>query len=202
MSWQQTFTGQKVDLEFPNPDSIRIEDIAHALSHICRFAGNTPKFYSVAQHSILVSKHLAKHWNKEITDPDAYWTLRLYGLLHDCAETYIGDIPRQAKQFSPEISRLELNIQRVAFQQLIPSFVLQCSYWNVHAFVKEADNIILAWEGKSLFDKCVDNWHLDLGVAPPRGCIFPEQNPRKMEKAFLAEYRRLYKSAVARGGPP
>lgn len=54
-SWILTASGRHIDLLAPCPDEIMIEDIALGLSRECRFSGQTREFYSVAQHSVLVS---------------------------------------------------------------------------------------------------------------------------------------------------
>lgn len=77
--WFITLTGRKVHLWDPQPDQICLEDIAGALSRICRFGGMISRHYSVAQHSVLVS-HLCP--------PD----LAQIGLLHDATEAYLGDV--------------------------------------------------------------------------------------------------------------
>ncbi len=80
-----TCTGRSVHILNPRPEEIDIEDVAHALSHACRFAGHVPAFYSVAQHSILVSELL-----------DA--RTALWGLLHDASEAYLHDLTRPLKR--------------------------------------------------------------------------------------------------------
>lgn len=84
-TWIQTFSGRKFHPLSPDPEQIVIEDIAHALSNLCRFAGHVRKFYSVAQHSVLVSLH-------------CYPDNALAGLLHDASEAYLLDMPRPLKQ--------------------------------------------------------------------------------------------------------
>lgn len=85
--WMQTASGRTVALTAVSPAAISIRDIAAHLSKICRFAGACNQFYSVAQHSILVSNLVFE------LGPDA----ALYGLLHDGHEAYIGDITQPAK---------------------------------------------------------------------------------------------------------
>jgi len=80
----QTCTGKRFDLLDSDPESICIEDIAHSLSHQSRFTGHCKWFYSVALHSILVC---------EKAEPQD----KLYALLHDAAEAYIGDISTPLK---------------------------------------------------------------------------------------------------------
>jgi uncharacterized protein len=81
----RTFTGIYVNVFEPTEDMICIEDIAHALSHQCRFGGHLPKFYSVAKHSILCAQ-LARRDEK------------LAALLHDSAEAYLLDVPTPIKR--------------------------------------------------------------------------------------------------------
>jgi 5'-deoxynucleotidase YfbR-like HD superfamily hydrolase len=77
-TWLPTFTGGQLDPLNPDESHIRIEDIAHALSNLCRWNGHCRHFYSVAEHSIRVSH--------SVPSKDALW-----GLLHDAAEAYLGD---------------------------------------------------------------------------------------------------------------
>jgi hypothetical protein len=75
-----TFSGVLFRPLLPNPDDIRIADIAHALSQQYRFAGHTRTFYSVAEHSVRVSL---------LCRPDD----ALWGLLHDASEAFLTDVP-------------------------------------------------------------------------------------------------------------
>jgi hypothetical protein len=79
----QTFTGKKFWPLDPDPADIDIQDIAHALSLQCRWTGHCREFYSVAQHSCLVSDY----------SKDKKW-----GLLHDASEAYLIDLARPVKK--------------------------------------------------------------------------------------------------------
>jgi len=80
--WMTTATGRKVWPLDLRPDEVDLEDIAIALSNLCRFGGRCRQFYSVAQHSLWVADQV-----KELR-PE----LELCALLHDAAEAYVGDV--------------------------------------------------------------------------------------------------------------
>lgn len=84
-----TFSGRQLDLDQCPPESIFVEDVAAALSKICRFGAQVTAFYSVAQHAVLVHDILTE----ELDRPD----LALLGLHHDSHEAFVGDIPSPLK---------------------------------------------------------------------------------------------------------
>jgi hypothetical protein len=107
--WIETFTGKQFWALDPRPDDICIEDIAHALSNICRFNGHCKHFYSVAQHSINVANRLKeKGYDKDI---------QLYGLLHDASEAYLCDIPCPIKKYLSKYKKYETNLQNMIYEK-------------------------------------------------------------------------------------
>jgi 5'-deoxynucleotidase YfbR-like HD superfamily hydrolase len=76
-----TFSGSKVN--YLKPTHVDLDDIALGLSRMPRFAGQTPRVYSVAQHCILVGE---------------LCSYRLYGLIHDAQEALLCDLPTPAKE--------------------------------------------------------------------------------------------------------
>lgn len=94
MSFIQTLSGKHFDYLNAQTDDVDIEDIATALSNICRFAGHLPEFYSVAQHSVLCS---------QIVPPEYAFE----ALMHDAAEAYCQDIPAPLKRLLPDYRRIE-----------------------------------------------------------------------------------------------
>ena len=96
----RTYTGLAFDLKEMNPDTICIEDIAHALSNTARFGGHLPKTYSVAQHSI------ETFYNAPPGE-------ELEALMHDTSEAYIGDMPSPFKKMIPEYRKIEDKLMAV-----------------------------------------------------------------------------------------
>lgn len=89
MTWIHTRTGKAVDLLNPQPDQICIADIAHSLAHQCRYTGHASRFYSVAEHSVLVADALMA----ETKSRELAWA----GLMHDAHEAYTGDVASPIK---------------------------------------------------------------------------------------------------------
>lgn len=94
-----TYTGRLFNVLAPRAADVDIQDIAHALSNSCRWGGHCSVFYSVAQHSVQVSRH--------VPAADALWAL-----LHDAAEAYLVDVPRPIKRLLPDYQEMEEQIMR------------------------------------------------------------------------------------------
>lgn len=92
-AWQRMLSGRRLDLLDPSPLDIEIADIAHGLSFVARWNGQTlgdwP--YCVAEHSLLVER-LFHRANPGLS---AHW--RLAALLHDAPEYVLGDMISPAK---------------------------------------------------------------------------------------------------------
>lgn len=87
-AWQRMLSGRRLDLLDPSPLDIEIADIAHGLSRVARWNGQTTgdHAFSVAQHSLLVETIFCQ------LSPGASPEARLSALLHDAAEYVIGDM--------------------------------------------------------------------------------------------------------------
>ncbi len=110
---------------------IHLFDIAHALSNLCRFNGHVKRFYSVGEHSLYVSTLLDSR------------ELQRWGLMHDAAEAYLGDIVRPIKHKMPEFRAIEDRL----LQRIAKRFGL---VWPIPPEVFDADDIMLATEFRDL----------------------------------------------------
>lgn len=171
MTWIQTYTGIAYDLQNPDPNSINLPDVAHALSQINRFTGHTREPYSVAQHSVLVAGILQDQG-------ESTGVIRA-GLLHDAHEAYIGDVSSPVKRALGEWSRespfSELEERHALAMQTRFRFV-PC------AKVKRADLIALVTEARDLMGPPPKPWGID--VQPLRGKIWP-MSPETARTRFL-----------------
>ena len=96
----ETFTGIKFDFLNPKLDQIDIEDIAHSLSMQVRYTGHCSKFYSIAEHCLLVSYMCSDEF-------------KLYGLLHDASEAYLTDVASPIKPFLQNYKMMECKVMNV-----------------------------------------------------------------------------------------
>ena len=178
--WIQTYTGKAAWLFEPGRNDYDIVDIAHALANLCRFNGHCRRFYSVAQHSVILSHAVAPGH-------------ALWGLLHDAAEAYLGDVTQPFKE------HLDVAVPN-AFGYRRPFHVVE--RWHERritaAFgldgrepeqVKEADLRLLATEVRDLMTPdCAETWSW-LPEPYPRA-IIPLQ-PEIAEQAFLHRFEAL-----------
>lgn len=165
--WMQTFTkGQFWPMD-PRVDEIHIEDIAHALSNICRYGGHCRKFYSVAEHSCHVSDSLPPHY-------------ALDGLLDDAAEAYIGDMIRPIKYSIPVYQELD----EVISIQIRKRFGLtRCR----RPEVMTVDNAILFDESEQVMGGQVVDWKLP---GKPLGIKIQFWTPERAEREFMDRFHK------------
>ncbi len=169
MSWIQTYTGRQFYPAEPRPSDIDIADIAHSLSLQCRFNGHCGVFYSVAEHCVRVSRAVDRR--------HAMW-----GLLHDAAEAYVGDLPRPVKHCLPEFSRIEDRLLRT----IVEHFGLS---WPMPEQVRLYDDVLLATECRDLMRSPPAPWGLAVHPLPQR--IEPLPDSASAEKQFLERFAEL-----------
>jgi hypothetical protein len=146
--WIETYTGDKFNFtHIQDISEINIEDIGHSLGNLCRYTGHCHYFYSVAQHSVLVSYLVPKE--------KAAW-----GLLHDAAEAYLGDMSSPLKLLNPSYKLLEQAVMnRIANRFNLPIF-----FWE-DKDVKLADTSQLKIEAFYLLPNQGKDWHF------PDNCV-------------------------------
>lgn len=101
----QLYSGKPFYPNDPRSEEIDIEDIAHSLSNQCRYNGHTKRFYSVAEHSVLVSEMVAQKTNNI--------NIIQQGLMHDAPEAYVGDVIRPLKIQLTEWEKFEIPVWKV-----------------------------------------------------------------------------------------
>jgi hypothetical protein len=154
----ETATGGRFYPFDPRPDEVRLEDVAAGLAHTCRFGGHCIEFYSVAAHSLHVSRHLA----------DCGPRLQAYGLLHDAAEAYLGDLPRPIKAEFPAFETAEERVLEAVWTAVD----LPPPPDDEWATVMAADDRLLAYEASELLaDGSWADDPPDLGYDLSRGAV-------------------------------
>lgn len=164
-TWLPTFSGGQLDPLDPDPAQIRIVDIAHALSNLCRWNGHCRAFYSVAEHSLRVSH--------AVPAKDALW-----GLLHDAAEAYLGDFVSPLKHHTPcgeEYQRHEATLLDALAQKFGLCLPMPAS--------------ILRADHEQLQDEI--HWLIDPTTPLDRRQQIVTMPPLQAELEFLNRYREL-----------
>lgn len=183
VSYIRTYSGGKFWPLDPHPDDLRIEDIAHALSNLCRWTGHSRKFYSVAQHCCLVSDNLPP-------------SLQLEGLLHDASEAYLSDLSRPIKH-AAGLGEIYRKVEGRIEKSLATKFGFSLSQ---SPEVKIVDNQLLYTEARDLMQGFV--WSKDSASTNQTGepkylskKIEP-WSPKKAEREFLKRFYLLTGNSI------
>lgn len=178
----QTRNGHAFDPKIKKIDVIELDDIAHALSNICRYSGHCSEFYSVAEHSVLVSRIVRKLWPDDI---QAIWA----GLLHDATEAYVGDMTTPLKILMPQFMDIENKIA----EDVAEKFKIQWTKQTTER-VKVADLTALSTEARLLFEN-VSHWDMIRNYEPLDDLLnlnFP-LTPKNARKLFEREFVKIQK---------
>jgi len=172
----QTVSGRWVNPFDPDPDQLDAGDIARALANVCRFGGHSRSFYSVAQHSVIVSR-LVEERGGDAEDAFA-------ALMHDATEAYLGDMPHPLKHRSPlgaaykaAEDHLESALRaRFAIKRDVPE-------------IKRVDRALLAAERRAF---SAERWHWpELEGVEPLDVELTAWPPDEAARAFAERYAEL-----------
>lgn len=188
--WIATASGGKFDFAEPRAEDVKVEDVAHALSLVCRFAGHVRRLYSVAEHCCRAHDLVA-----ELSDPTAppaeRLALRRWALCHDAAEAYLGDVTAPLKSMLPDYRAIEAAVEKAVFE------ALGCA-GSMPLVVKHADRVLCVTEARDLLPPPPEPWGYE-GCAPLPGRIAP-CSPAQAEEEFMTRWETIaHEGAALRG---
>ena len=187
-NWIQTASAAQLYPLDPQPDEIRIQDIAHQLAMTCRWAGAVRLYYSVAEHSVRVSYEVERHVAVN-GDPEHVRLAALAGLLHDAEEYVFGDMPRPIK-YEPFMSgyrTASAQLRRAIFRR----FGVPVEHWE-DAVVKRFDDVLLATEKRDLMYPSPAPHDL---LPPPLRSRIEPWTWSEAEQRFMSRFAELYRHA-------
>lgn len=178
-------SGTYLDLADPDCSKIAPIDIASGLRQL-RFAGQTPRPYTIAQHSLLVLR-LVEPVAAQISRESGMAMCRC-ALLHDAAEAFIHDVTRPLKALLPDYRAIEQ-----LFEDRLNTHL--GVVWNKprREIIKRADLQALAIERRELFG-CRDPWPVLEGIENENllrislGRVWPAE---EAEERFLEAFAAL-----------
>lgn len=162
----------------PRVDEVKIEDIAHALSQMCRANGHFKTFYSVGQHSINCAREARARGLSN--------RMQLACLLHDASEAYISDITRPVKIYLDEYRKIEHNLQKVIYEK----FGIEKLTDEEYRQVQDVDNALLHHEFQCLHHQGIYEHSPQLYTNHD----FPEESMVDVETKFIELTQRIMSS--------
>lgn len=188
--WISLLSGGRFNYNRPEESDVTIEDIASALSNVCRFSGHLPRFYSVAQHLVNTSR---------IVKPD----IALTALMHDTAEAFTNDLPTPLKWALPIFKELEIKIEEAMSRK----FGFEFPYPEE---IKRADTTMLLLE-KRYVKEDTSEWPLyeeaEKEMLKNKRKLaklvdLRSWQPRRAKREFLERYYELLERKAEKGNPP
>lgn len=186
--WIQTYSiGQFWPLD-PRPEDVRIQDIGHALSMMCRFTGHVHEFYSVAEHCVRVSLEAARRATISGMSVAEVTRVARWGLLHDASEAYLVDLARPVKR-TPEMAAYR-DAEALIMRAVAERFGLD---GLEPSLVKAADIALCYTEARDLFPSVHPawTWHAE----PLIERIVP-LDTTKAKARFRARFEELFPGEV------
>lgn len=199
--WMQTASGIQFWPMDPDAEEVRLRDIAKALSNLCRFCGHMPKgFYSVAQHSVLVSLHIEEEARESGCDSEWIRNYAATGLMHDATEAYLSDVVRPIKHHLIGYADIEYQLAYVIGEKY------SLSLTRLPGIVKKHDERALITEKRDLLGPSPAPWGFANAAPaepwPGRFAVAGDSltgvgnpwflwTPHEAERAFLEAAERL-----------
>jgi hypothetical protein len=172
----QTVSGRWVNPFDPDPDQLDAGDIARALANQCRFGGHSRVFYSVAQHSVIVSR-LVEERGGDVEEVFA-------ALMHDASEAYLGDMPHPLNHRSP-LGAAFRETEAPLEQAIRDRFGIKPGV----AEIKHADRALLATERRAF---SAETWHWpELEGVEPLDLELSAWSPEQAADEFAERYAEL-----------
>jgi hypothetical protein len=165
--WIQTFGGKQFWPVDPRPEDIDIGDIAHALSMLCRYGGHCQRFYSVAEHCVLLAGVVESQH-------------KLWALLHDASEAYLVDVPRPIKPYLIGYGAAE--------DAIMTAVAVKFDLGPMPPEVKAADRAILTDERSQNMSAAPEPWSTD---GAPLGVSLQFWGPARAKQEFMAAFEAL-----------
>lgn len=170
--WMETSTGRKFWPARPRIQDITVFDIAHALAMKCRYNGHSRKFYSVAEHCVLLSGY-ARYLGLPVET-------QYHLLMHDANEAYLPDVPRPIKHFFPDLLKMEHQLDAMIREWAGLGPV-------VPHVVKELDSRVIKDERAQVMGPSDNSWKTDALQA--LGIAIPAHGPSEAERMFLNAFQ-------------
>ena len=186
-AWQRMLSGRRLDLLDPSPLDIEIEDIAHGLSRVARWNGQTsgPFALSVAQHCVVVEALAAQQAGRL----ERRW--RLAALLHDAPEYVIGDMITPFKNaVGGDYRRIESALMAAVHLRFgLPAQLPD----EIHQIIKKADKTAAFTEAVDLAGFDEEEARRVLGYRrKARAPLLEALSPGEAKASYLARFASLY----------